>query len=372
MGAEKQFNPGELWADDKGVHINAHGGGILQHNGLFYWFGEHKIEGHAGNAAQVGVHVYSSADLYQWKDLGIAFQVSEDPKSEITKGCIIERPKVIYNERTNKFVMWFHLELKGKGYGGARCGVAVSNTPEGPYCYRQSFRPNAGSWPINAPASLKKPLTHEEVKEISSIGLTGGPHPHYPRDMVFRRDFFGGQMSRDMTLFLDEDGKAYHIYSSEENGTLHISQLSDDYLMPAGRYVRLLPGDFNEAPTVFKKAGKYYLISSGCSGWAPNAARLAIADSIFGPWKAVGNPIRGTNDDKEKTFKSQSTYVMSAPEHPGEFIFMADRWCPENAIDGRYIWLPIRWENGLPRIGWLDHWDLSIFNTPNKSGNGIH
>ena len=88
------FHPGELWPDDKGVPINAHGGGILLHDGVYYWFGEHKVDGDAGNYAQSGVHVYSSRDLVNWRDGGIALPVSDDPKSEIAKGCIIERPKV--------------------------------------------------------------------------------------------------------------------------------------------------------------------------------------------------------------------------------------------------------------------------------------
>src|SRR5208283_5986670 len=127
--AEKAFRPGELWPDNNGVPINAHGGGMLVHGETYYWFGQHMVEGDAGNYAQVGVHVYSSKDLYNWKDEGIALRVSEDPKSEITKGCILERPKVIYNRKTGKFVMWFHLELKGKGYGAARSGVAVADQP---------------------------------------------------------------------------------------------------------------------------------------------------------------------------------------------------------------------------------------------------
>src|ERR1700689_591503 len=95
-----RFNPGEVWRDDKGVAINAHGGGILLYQGAWYWFGEHKVAGKLGNTAQVGVHVYSSRDLYNWKDEGIALAVSDDPQSEITRGCILERPKVVFNQRT--------------------------------------------------------------------------------------------------------------------------------------------------------------------------------------------------------------------------------------------------------------------------------
>src|SRR2546430_10204557 len=126
-----KFCPGELWLDTEGKPINAHGAGLLWHEGMYYWFGEHKIEGTSGNHAEVGVHVYTSHNLYQWVDGGVAFAVSEDPASEIARGCILERPKVIYNRRTEKFVMWFHLEPKGKGYAGARSGVAVGDTSPG-------------------------------------------------------------------------------------------------------------------------------------------------------------------------------------------------------------------------------------------------
>jgi hypothetical protein len=51
------FRPGEVWPDTSGTPINAHGGGILLHQDIYYWFGEHKTEGEAGNCAQVGVHV---------------------------------------------------------------------------------------------------------------------------------------------------------------------------------------------------------------------------------------------------------------------------------------------------------------------------
>jgi len=362
-GAEpaKTFEPGAIWPDDHGVHINAHGGGILLHKGAYYWCGEHKIEGGAGNVAQVGVHVYSSRDLYQWHDEGIALKVADDPASEITRECVMERPKVLYNEPTGKFVMWFHLELKGRGYGWARSGMAVADTVTGPYRYLGSVRPNAGVWPDNVPEEFRKPLTPAEKETLSKTSLPGGPVPHFPQELIFRRDFEGGQMARDMTLFQDDDGKAYHIYSSEENGTLHISQLSADFLKPAGKYVRVFPGRFNEAPALFKHGGTYYLITSGCTGWAPNAARLAVAESILGPWRELGNPCEGPEAQRRITFDSQSTFVLPAPGRKNAYIFMADRWRPGNAIDGRYVWLPVQFKDGKPFLAWMDRWDLGLF-----------
>ena len=115
------------------------------------------------------------------------------------------------------------------------------------------------------------------------------------------------------SFFVDDDSRAYLIYSSEENATLHFSLLTPDYLMPSGRYTRVFPGASNEAPTIFKKHGRYFLITSGCTGWTPNAARLAVADSIDGPWTALPNPVRGTKEQADKTFGSQGTFVLPAP-----------------------------------------------------------
>ena len=349
------FAPGAIWPDNKGAHINAHGGGILLHDGVYYWFGEHRSK--RGNSAQTGVHVYSSKDLYNWKDEGVALRMSDDPKSDITKGCFLERPKVIYNAKTGKFVMWFHLELKGRGYEAARAGLAVADKPAGPYRYIKSLRTNAGSWPLNATAAEKRdqPDTNQRKKDI-----IGGK--------FMRRDFAGGQMVRDMTLFVDDDAKAYLICASEDNQTLHISELSDDYQSFTGKWTRLLPGELNEAPAMFKKDGKYYLISSGCTGWAPNAARSATAPSIWGPWKNLGNPCRGNKEQNATTFESQATYVLPVPVagKPDSFIYMGDRWRPNNPVDGRYIWLPIEWENDKPVLRWRDKWDLSVFKEPSK------
>ncbi len=310
VAEQPSFTPGEIWLDKNQVHINAHGGGVIKQGKRYYWFGEHKIEGPGGNSAQVGVHCYSSANLCEWKDEGIALKVSEDPASDIVKGCVIERPKVVYNKKTKSFVMWFHLELRSQGYKAARVGVATSKRITGPYSFTRSFRPDDSE-------------------------------------------------SRDMTVFQDDDGKAYLFHSSEGNATMHISLLSDDYLSTSGKFVRVFEGRYMEAPAVFKLAGKYYLIASGCTGWAPNAARSAVADSIFGPWTELGNPWQGPVEQTEISYDTQSTFALPI-KHKGKdtIIFMADRWRPKNPIDGRYIWLPIEFINGKPILKWRDKWTL--------------
>ena len=347
------FHPGKIWKDTDGQAINAHGGGIMYHEGIYYWYGEHKGK---TNQAHVGVQVYSSQDLYNWKNEGVALTVEQDPESEITAGSVIERPKVIYNKTTGKYVMWFHLELKGQGYSAARTGVAVSETPVGPFRYLKSYRPNAGKWPVNFEEKWKTSMPGGDPEKWWSKRW----YKAVKEGLFVRRDFKGGQMARDMTVYVDEDGTAYHIHSSEENQTLHISELSEDYLDFSGKWARIQPGGQNEAPAIFRYKNFYYMITSGLTGWAPNAARSFKASSLMGLWEALGNPAEG--EDAELTFHSQSTFILPVQGKKNAFILMADRWRPKDPIDGRYIWLPVEIKEGKPVIKWKDNWDLSFFD----------
>jgi beta-xylosidase len=241
---------------------------------------------------------------------------------------------VIYNRATKKFVMWMHID--SGNYAAARAGVAVSAKPIGPFQYLGSLRPNAGVWPENATAADKDP------KNTNALA----------------RDFAKGQMARDMTLFLDDDGQAYLFYSSEENATMHVSLLTPDYLSPAGKYRRIFVGRSLEAPAVFKHGGKYYLIASGCTGWNPNAAHSAVADSPWGPWEELGNPCVGENADK--TFSSQSTFVLLVHGPRPGLVFMADRWKKWDLADSRYVWLPLEFNaSGKPILRYRERWSLA-------------
>jgi hypothetical protein len=312
---DSDFKPGEVWNDIGGNPINAHSAGILFHEGTYYWFGEYKIgetwlvpnlDWECYRVKAGGVSCYSSGNLKDWKFEGIALAPNAtDSLHDLHTSKVMERPKVIYNETTRKFVMWLHVDSEDYTY--SRAGVAVSDKPAGPYSFVGSMRPN-------------------------------------------------GHMSRDMTLFKDDDGKAYHIFSSENNATMHISLLTGDYLQPSGIEKRIFIDKSREAPAMFKRKGKYYLITSGCTGWSPNPSMLASADSILGEWTEMYNPCKGPNSDS--TFIAQSTFVLPVPGKIDSFIFMADRWNKTNLEDSRYVWLPLTFRNDSAVIEWKDTWGL--------------
>lgn len=318
----KSFKPAEVWLDTDGNSINAHGGGLLYHEGKYYWYGEIK-KGKTWRVGYIkhwecyrtkagGVSCYSSENLYDWKYEGVALAPNTSQEShDLHFSKVLERPKVIYNEKTKKFVMWLHVD--SEDYKFASTGIAVSDTPTGPFTYLYSMHP-------------------------------------------------GGQMSRDMTLFVDDDGKAYHVSSSENNATTIINLLSDDYLRPSGISKRTLVKESRESPAVFKHDGKYYMIGSGLTAWDPNPANIAVADEMLGEWKLLGNPCVGK--DADKSFQSQSTYVLQVPGKRDAFIYLSDRWKKTDLEDSRYIWLPIE-VKGKDKfeIRWQDEWDLEFFDS---------
>jgi beta-xylosidase len=302
------FRPGEPIYDTAGKPINSHWGSMLRYHGVYYWFGG-IMDGKTVNqhVSLPGVSCYSSRDLQHWKNEGIVMP-GEVPGTDLVLPRYPEREKVIYNRRTRKFVMWMHVDTVEYRY--ARAAVAVSDSPTGPYHYLGSMRPNDSE-------------------------------------------------CRDMTVFQDEDGKAYLIFSSEGNATMHIARLTDDYLRPDGAMIRQFVDQWREGPAVFRLGKRYFLINSKCAGWAPSAARYAVASSMLGPWKEMGNPAEGPGADN--TFGSQSSDVLRVAGKRGAFIFLADRWKPDDLVDSHYIWLPISVQGDKLEIKWHDQWDLSIF-----------
>ncbi|HMP76108.1 MAG TPA: glycoside hydrolase family 43 protein [Kiritimatiellia bacterium] len=357
------FRPGQPWLDTSGAPINAHGGGILFHAGRYYWHGQHMVDGPEGNRAQVGVHCYSSADLLHWRDEGIALAVDDDPDSELARGCVLERPKVLRSRTTGRFVMWFHLEWRNAvhDYSTARSAIAVAEHPAGPFRFLRSMRPHAGRWPANVEPAQRDPAS------IAATRVAAGP-PHNgenavtPTLNVLGRDLEEGQQARDMTVFVDDDGVAYHVHASEHNSTLHLGELAPDLEAHTGRYVRAFPARWMEAPALFRANGHCFLLASGCTGWAPNAARSARAPHPLGPWTELGNPCAGVNPynglGSELTWGMQSTFIFQPVDRPGFFIAMFDLWTPDHPDQALHAWLPIDVAGDRYTIPWRDEWKL--------------
>lgn len=297
------FEPGKVWLDTDGNPIAAHGAGFMFYEGTYFWYGETRQSFHSFP----GFSCYSSKDLMNWKNEGYVLKPNKTDKvHDLYETNIIERPKVVYNAKTKKFVMWMHVE--DSKYQKANAGVATSDSPTGPFEYIKSIRPN-------------------------------------------------GHEARDMSLFQDDDGKVYLIHASEKNSTQHINLLTDDYLDVEGTYVRFWIYEWREVPTIFKHKGKYYSITSLCTGFSPNAAKYAVADHIFGNWKIGDNPCKGIG--AESSFRSQASYILPVASKPGQFIYMADRWTPTTLSDSRYLFLPIDFkENGTLEIHWYDKWNF--------------
>jgi hypothetical protein len=326
LWSDSEFRPGEVWLDSGGKPIQAHGGGIMIDHGTYYWYGEDRTPGN-----RTGVSCYSSTDLLNWKHEGVVFAHDSLPV-DIRDSSFFERPKVVYNRETHRYIMWMHLEQRG--YHFARAGIATGDRPEGPFTWVTHMRP------ISADIHFKE-NDPDQQKE------------------------FGGTY-RDMNLFLDDDGRAYVFYASENNATMYVVRLNREFTGPetpvveGKTWVRILAGRMREAPAPFKHGGRYYLITSGCTGWTPNEAEYAVAENIFGPWETKGNPCTGP--DAERTFGSQSTCVFPVAGKPGCFIFMSDRWSPRRLDDSRYVWLPLILKpDGTFSLEFLESWDLSVF-----------
>ena len=301
------FKTGQTWLADDGKHINCHGGGIYFENGTYCWFGESR------NGK--GVACYTSPDLYNWQNRGLVF-TPDASIPDIKPGCIIERPKVIKSPSTGKYALWFHLEFAGEGYNTARVAVCSSSTVLGPYTFVRSFRPS-------------------------------------------------NNMSRDQTVFVDDDGIGYHFYSSRDNYDMRVHSLTDDFLNTSGQDTMIFEsGAHREAPAIFKCNGTYYLITSAATGWSPNAARYDVSTYIWKrPWTKKTNPCSGAGADT--TFGGQSTFVFKVPGYANAYIFMADRWTTNNLANSLHIWLPITiLANGDIKIAWQAQWDLSVFGAP--------
>eukprot|EP00928_Gymnodinium_smaydae_P041127 TRINITY_DN2783_c1_g1_i1.p1 TRINITY_DN2783_c1_g1~~TRINITY_DN2783_c1_g1_i1.p1 ORF type:complete len:632 (+),score=98.12 TRINITY_DN2783_c1_g1_i1:69-1964(+) len=315
------------WVDSDGKKIEAHGAGLLQStvDGRWYWFGESKKTGGAGNLdGSLGgsINCYSAERLSgPWKNEGQALKQTAITLMGMPRPYIVERPKVLFNQKTGKYVMWFHLD--SSDYKFRRVGIATSKTPQGPYTFKKSLRPD-------------------------------------------------GLSSLDMSLYQDYDGKVYFI-RSVDNTHFAISGLNDEFTATTGVLsqgdgrmfggsVACLEG-FAMFRYPYNASGKLHMVTSSCDYWRPTPLVLmrSSGPNLSDPrWSNLGNP---TGD--ATSFNSQPNFVVQVAAEDGSLhpIYMGDNWLhggEGGLVDASYVWLPIRFGTSRPvDIQKLYAWSLN-------------
>ena len=342
------FHPGQVWLDTEGKRIQAHGGSLMFLDGVYYWYGENKEKTDGKNGIwHWGVRCYSSTDLYNWKDEGLIIPPEpEDPASSLHPSACMDRPHILYNKHTKKFVCWLKIMNKDQTQSET---VLTADSILGPYTkVREGLRP---------------------------LGMSAG----------------------DFDLAVAEDGKAYYYFERVHSETI-CADLTEDYTDVTGYYSTHFPHSgppyVREATAHFIRKGKHYLITSGTTGYLPNPSEAAIADTWHGPYTVLGDP--HPEDESKTSFHSQISSVFKVPGKKDLYIACADRWLPqamdkqypiyremfekifsgraeefdfsrmgeqvvENTAIADYVWLPIRFEGEKPVIHWLDSWRWEDF-----------
>jgi len=305
--APQTIRPGDLWPDDRGQHIQAHGGGIIRladdtpgapgpdgaAGFTYYWFGEERSQ--SLPRSERAVSCYSSKDLVHWTFRKDVLNVSG------AEAPVLERPKVFYNAPTKTFVMYVHYD--DAGYKLAQVGVATCDTVDGTYTLTRHFRP----------------LEHE---------------------------------SRDIGQFIDDDGTPYLIFEDRPNGW-HIASLSRDYLS-VEKDICLVKMPM-EGGAIVHFNGLYYAIGSHLTGWSPNPNLYATAKTLSGPW----SEFKDIAPHAKNTYGAQSTMLLKVSgTQATTVIFMGDIWRPNAQWDSRYLWMPLELGDGKLTLPEPREWTL--------------
>lgn len=342
------IKPGKPWLDTNGNRIQAHGGSVIFIDGVYYWYGENK-EKTTGvdDIWHWGVRCYASTDLCNWEDKGIIIPPETDnPMSSLHPHSKMDRPHIIYNRNTGKYVCW----LKIMNNDGTQTQtILTADKFLGPYT---------------------------KVREgLLPLGMSGG----------------------DFDLAVAPDGKAYYYFERVHSETI-CADLTNDYTDVTGYYSTHFPHPgppyVREATAHFVRHGKHYLLTSGTTGYLPNPSEIAVADSWHGPYTVLGNPHR--HDKTETSFHSQISSVLKVEGKKDLYIACADRWLPnemardykgygrafenlfikglklpedaEHFVDisantsiADYVWLPLKFEGDMVYIDWFDEWNIDDF-----------
>jgi hypothetical protein len=127
---------------------------------------------------------------------------------------------------------------------------------------------------------------------------------------------------------------------------------------PPSRSHKIWASDTREAYAFWKVGGKYYGVSSGQTGWAPNqAAYVTSIGTIDGPWNN-GFIGRGTNG---MTWSSQPTYVIPiVGSQTTTYIYAGDIWNSNNLSLSTYLWLPLTFDGTTWHLTYAAQWSINL------------
>lgn len=269
---------GNLWYDNRNRSVQAHGAGFVQVGDTWYMIGEDR-----SSQWNPDVNMYSTKDFVNWKFERKIIQ-NGVTNSDLGRSRFIERPKILYCAKTGKYVVWCHWEQSN--YGASEAACFQCETVNGAYEFVWSGRPL-------------------DVK------------------------------SRDCTAFVDDDGTAYFISTTNENQDIGLFRLSDDYLSVVEHTV-LFKGQQREAPAVVKVGEYYFMIFSACSGWDPNQASYSYSKSLKTGWSSrrnIGNDI---------AWDTQAASILKVQGSSGTtLLYVGDRWQDSNLPNSKTIIFPI-------------------------------
>lgn len=285
---EKRIYNGIPWYDQSGNAVNAHGACILEENGKYYLYGEYKTN---DENKYIGFSCYSTEDFWNWKFERMALPQME--AGRLGPDRIGERPKVLKNKKTGKFVMLMHTD--NMKYTDPCVGLAVADGAD------------------------------EEFKFVGALLYQDEPIRLW-----------------DMGTFVDEDDRAY-LLTHEGN----IYRLNEDYTQAEELVAEnIAPG--GESPAMFQRNGIYYLLVSNKTSWERNDNYYFTAPDIRGPWTYRGLFCpRGS-----LTFNTQCSFVFDYDNGKEKVpLYLGDRWSfPRQGSSATLVLLPIKAAEGKMEI----------------------
>lgn len=287
---------GQLWTDTDGNTVQAHAPGFIYMDGRWYMVGEDR-----SHPFHPDVNLYSSDDLVHWQfERKIIENGVTTPK--LGRSRMIERPKLLRNPRTGKFVVWCHYE--SSNYAASETACFECDSVNGAYQLVWSGRPL-------------------DIK------------------------------SRDCNVFVDNDGTAYFISTTEENQHLGLFRLSEDYHMAAS-HTQLFPHQRREAPAIVRVGDTYFMFSSACTGWAPNQCKMSYTTDLTKGW----SPLTDIGD--ETAFRSQAAAILTIRgSRQTTYLYVGDRWMDPTLPESKIIIFPITFDGTECQFHYCEQFDIN-------------